>query len=183
VTTSTLEVRSVRLDDPLVRPLLDELAHEYTVRYRDLLDESALRAELDAYPAHELAAPHGDLVLLLLDGEPVSGGAFRRRVEPELGEPARLLTADVRDADGVPTVPTAELKRIWTSSAHRRQGLARRTLAELEARAAAAGYPRLYLTTGPRQPEAVGLYLTSGYTPLFDPAAEPTGPLPFEKWL
>ena len=45
------------------------------------------------------------------------------------------------------------------------------------------GYPRLYLTTGPRQPEAVGLYLRAGYTPLFDPAAEATGPLPFEKWL
>jgi GNAT superfamily N-acetyltransferase len=183
VTTSTLEVRSVALGDPLVQPLLAELAHEYATRYRDLLDEAELQAEMEAYPAHELAAPHGDLVLLLLDGVAVSGGAFRRRTEPELGDPALLRRADVRDADGVPTVPTAELKRIWTSSAHRRRGLARRTLAELEARAAAVGYPRLYLTTGPRQPEAVGLYLTSGYTPLFDPAEEPTGPLPFEKWL
>lgn len=65
-------------------------------------------------------------------------------------------------------------------------GLARRVLAELEAAAAAAGYRRIHLTTGPRQPEAKGLYLATGYTPLFDPAADPApafGPLPFEKNL
>jgi polar amino acid transport system permease protein len=58
-------------------------------------------------------------------------------------------------------------------------------LAELERTAAAAGYRRLYLTTGPRQPEAKGLYLAAGYTPLFDVTADPMtiGPLPFEKPL
>ena len=43
-------------------------------------------------------------------------------------------------------------------------------LALLEERAAAAGYARMYLTTGPRQPEARDLYLAAGWTPLFDPA-------------
>ncbi|MBN1092928.1 hypothetical protein JKP75_10355 [Blastococcus sp. TML/M2B] len=33
------------------------------------------------------------------------------------------------------------------------------------------GYTRLYLTTGPLQPEARALYLAAGWTPLFDPAA------------
>ncbi|WP_456847294.1 GNAT family N-acetyltransferase, partial [Cellulomonas sp. P5_C6] len=72
-----------------------------------------------------------------------------------------------------------------TSTAHRRQGLSRRVLAELETRAVAAGYQRLYLTTGPRQPEAAALYLATGFTPLFDTAADPEeiGPLAFEKWL
>ena len=28
----------------------------------------------------------------------------------------------------------------------------------------------MYLTTGPRQPEARDLYLAAGWTPLFDPA-------------
>jgi hypothetical protein len=35
------------------------------------------------------------------------------------------------------------------------------------------GYSRVYLTTGPRQPEAKHLYLNSGYEPLFDLAADP----------
>lgn len=172
----TLTVRWTGLADPLVRPLLDELAHEYATRYEGVLAVDEIRAELENYPAREFAEPDGALVLLLAEGVPLAGGAFRRRVEPELGDAARR-------AAGRPTVPTAELKRIWTHHAHRRRGLAARVVAELERRAAVQGYPRVYLTTGPRQPEAVGLYLRAGYTPLFDPAEQPTGPLPFEKWL
>lgn len=59
---------------------------------------------------------------------------------------------------------------MWTSSAHRRRGLARRVLTELEERAAARGYSRMFLTTGPLQPEAKALYLAAGWNPLFDPA-------------
>ncbi|MFI2364819.1 GNAT family N-acetyltransferase [Promicromonospora sp. NPDC019610] len=189
---ASLEVRDVRLSDPLVEPLLAGLSVEYRARYHDLLTEEQHRAEMAHYAAEEFAPPVGALVLLLEHGAPVAGGAFRRRLEPELGETARLARADARDADGVPAVPTAELKRIWTHEAHRRRGLARRVLAELETRARALGYPRLYLTTGPRQPEAAGLYRATGYRPLSaaaagapaDPATEqPFGPLPFEKWL
>ncbi|MBI0383949.1 GNAT family N-acetyltransferase, partial [Streptomyces albiflaviniger] len=56
---------------------------------------------------------------------------------------------------------------------------------ELERSAAERGYRRIHLTTGPRQPEARGLYLATGYTPLFDVSADPEtiGPLPFEKGL
>lgn len=192
-----LEVRDVHLSDPLVEPLLAGLSVEYRTRYHDLLTEEQHRAEMAHYAAEEFAPPVGALVLLLEHGAPVAGGAFRRRLEPELGEAARLARADARDVDGVPAVPTAELKRIWTHEAHRRRGLARRVLAELETRARDLGYPRLYLTTGPRQPEAAGLYRATGYTPLtaaaagesadpapVDPAVEqPFGPLPFEKWL
>jgi hypothetical protein len=46
-------------------------------------------------------------------------------------------------------------------------------LAELEAEALRRGYTKLYLTTGPRQPEARNLYLATGYTALFDLAADP----------
>ncbi|MFE4464905.1 GNAT family N-acetyltransferase [Oerskovia sp. NPDC056781] len=193
VPTTAVTIRSVHLHDPLVRPLLDELAHEYASRYRSLLDEDDLRAEMEHYPAADFAAPHGDLVLLLADGEPVAGGAFRRRAEPEVGDPARRTRPDAgphargatHSDDGVPLVATAELKRIWTHSAHRRRGLARQVLGELEQRAAERGYPRIYLTTGPRQPEAAGLYLSAGYTPLFDVTRDPEeiGPLAFEKWL
>lgn len=206
--TEVVEVRSVLLHDPLVRPLLDELAHEYATRYRSLLDEDDLRAEMEHYPAADFAAPDGELVLLLADGEPVAGGAFRRRAEPEVGEPARRTrpgagafarkvaptgstpssarpSRPTHEDDGSPLVATAELKRIWTHSAHRRRGLARQVLVELEERAARRGYQRVYLTTGPRQPEAAGLYLSAGYTPLFDVTRDPEeiGPLAFEKWL
>lgn len=58
-------------------------------------------------------------------------------------------------------------------------------LRELEEQAVRQGYARVYLTTGFRQPEAVGLYLTNGYRALFDTAADPETirSLPFEKWL
>lgn len=80
---------------------------------------------------------------------------------------------------------TAEFKRIWTLPGLRRQGIARRVLQELEAQAARQGYRRVFLTTGFRQPEAVGLYLSHGYTALVDLQADPEtiAHLPFEKYL
>ena len=45
-------------------------------------------------------------------------------------------------------------------------GLARRMLAHLEASAAEAGFEALVLETGTRQPEAIGLYESSGYVPV-----------------
>ena len=65
---------------------------------------------------------------------------------------------------------TVEVKRMWTHSDFRGQGLARVILAELEQEAARRGFTTVVLSTGPRQPEAVRLYLATGYTPLFDPA-------------
>ncbi|HEY1178856.1 MAG TPA: GNAT family N-acetyltransferase [Phytomonospora sp.] len=153
-----LTVIDVPVSDARVEPLLRELGDEYSRRYG-----GDAHAELARYPDEEFTAPYGGVLLLLVEnGEPVAGGAFRRN-------------------DG----NTAELKRIWTHSAHRRRGLARRVVAELEREAGARGYRRVYLTTGPRQPEARGLYLATGYTPLFDTGADPEtiGPLPFEKHL
>ncbi|GAA0474674.1 GNAT family N-acetyltransferase [Streptomyces olivaceiscleroticus] len=151
-----LTVHHTTVTDPLARPLLTELTYEYSTRYEKPVD-------LDReYPPEEFDPPGGAFLLLLEHGRPVAGGAYRRY-----------------DA------ATAELKRIWTDSAHRRRGLARRVLRVLEQDAARRGYTRLYLTTGPRQPEAKGLYLAAGYRPLFDLTADPEsiGPLPFEKDL
>lgn len=183
-TTDLRVVRSYALSDPAVQPMLDELAVEYLTRYSEFFGVDDLRAELERYPAEQFAAPDGDLILILEDGTAVAGGAFRLRAEPELGSAERLSRPDTRDESGLPTVRTAEYKRIWTNSAHRRRGLARQVLAELELRAVALGYERLYLTTGPRQPEAAALYLATGWHPLFDTTDAPTdGPLAFEKWL
>lgn len=136
------------LSDPRVRPLLEELAHEYSSRYGDLFGDTSV--EMNRYPAAAFAAPDGALLILQENGTSVAGGAFRRW-----------------------NATTAELKRIWTHSRHRRRGLARIVLAELEREAARRGYTRLHLTTGPRQPEARSLYLATGYTPLFDLTADP----------
>jgi GNAT superfamily N-acetyltransferase len=155
-----LLVRVVGTRDELARPLFEDLAREYGARYGGTPEQ--VREELERYPAAEFEEPRGVLLLLLEDGAAVAGGAYRRYDER-----------------------TAELKRIWTHPAHRRRGLGRRVLRELERRAAATGYSRLYLTTGPRQPEAKHLYLAAGYRPLFDVDVDPEtiGPLPFEKDL
>jgi GNAT superfamily N-acetyltransferase len=150
VDAGRLTVLSLPMHDPRVRPLLDELAVEYDTRYGDRFGRKAAAEELNRYPAEEFSAPHGTLLIVQEDGQSVAGGAFRR--------------FDRR---------TAEFKRIWTHSAHRRRGLARLVLAELEAEAARRGYSKVYLATGPRQPEAKFLYLNSGYAPLFDPSADP----------
>jgi GNAT superfamily N-acetyltransferase len=113
----------------------------------------ALIAELDAeliqrYPGHDL---HGIaqcgfeeagwvFFVLTVRGEPAGCGAFR------------------------PFQDAAELKRIFVRRPWRGHGLARRILAHLEAEAAAAGYRRAVLETGPLQTEAIGLYRATGWT-------------------
>lgn len=134
----------VAADSALAEPLLIDLEQEYDRRYGNLFGESA-KTELQRYPLESFAAPDGAFVLLVRDGVPIAGGAFKRF-----------------DAS------TSELKRIWTAPTHRRQGLARRVVAELEAESVRRGYARVFLTTGPRQPEAQDLYIATGYTPLFD---------------
>lgn len=151
---------SVAQDDPRARPLLDKLAVEYSSRYGHPLD--TVHRDLVEYPASQFAPPDGGLVVALLDDEPVAGGAFQRYDDH-----------------------TAELKRIWTSEHHRRRGYGSLVVAELERRAAAAGYTDVFLTTGWRQPEAVALYVSAGYTPGFDVDTYPMGPQPhpFRKQL
>jgi ribosomal protein S18 acetylase RimI-like enzyme len=155
-----LRFLAVGQEDPLAEPLLAELAIEYATRYG--ATGQAVARWLRSYPAAEFAAPGGGLLIGLLDGEPVTGGAFRR----------------FDDA-------TAELKRVWTDSRYRRRGHAKALLAELEAEIAARGYRRVYLTTGDRQPEAEALYLSSGYTRLAEPlpAEGEVYPIAFVKAL
>jgi GNAT superfamily N-acetyltransferase len=159
---TSLTVLDLPMDDPRVRPLLDGLAVEYDTRYADLFGRGAAEEELNRYPAGEFAGPDGALLIVQENGSSVAGGAFRRH-GPD----------------------TAEFKRIWTHSMHRRRGLARFVLAELETLAARRGYRKVYLTTGPRQPEAKHLYLNTGYQAQFDLSADPEtiGPLAFTKYL
>lgn len=56
-----------------------------------------------------------------------------------------------------------ELKRVYVSRRGRGQGVAKRLLAVLEAKAIDAGCTVLKLETGPYQPEALALYDATGY--------------------
>jgi GNAT superfamily N-acetyltransferase len=140
--------------------LLDELAVEYAQRYEST--PPAIMTWLTAVPIAEFAPPDGGFIIGEVDGVTVTGGAFQRF-----------------DAQ------TAELKRIWTDSAHRRRGLATALLVELEAIIADRGYRRIYLTTGNRQPEAEALYESAGYTRLSEPLPSrgPVFPIAFTKDL
>lgn len=56
-----------------------------------------------------------------------------------------------------------ELKRMYVVPEHRRKGLSRIVLRELEKIAVERGVRRLVLETGIKQPEAIGLYVSEGY--------------------
>jgi GNAT superfamily N-acetyltransferase len=154
-----LRFLAVGPDDPLAQPLLAELAVEYSQRYGGTPETHLGWLPV---PSGELAPPDGGLLIGLLNGVPVTGGAFRRF-----------------------DVDTVEFKRIWTDSGHRRCGYAKALLAELEATAATRGYRRVYLITGNRQPEAEALYRTNGYTELDEPLPSwgPFHPIAFAKGL
>lgn len=157
----TLRFVAVTHDDPLAAPLLAELAVEYATRYGGT-EQGVMKWLLHEHPAHDFTPPHGALLIGVIGGQPVTGGAFRR-------------------FDNV----RAELKRIWTDSRYRQKGYAKALLVALETEIAARGYRRVYLTTGDRQPEAEALYLSSGYSRLAGPlTTNGEGyPVAFEKTL
>jgi ribosomal protein S18 acetylase RimI-like enzyme len=160
MSATQLEFVPTAMDGTLAQPLLAELAVEYGERYES--PPLMVLAWLKDNPAAEFAPPDGGMLVGLLDGRPVTGGAFCRY-----------------DAD------TAELKRIWTDREHRRRGYARALLAELEAEIARRGYRKIYLMTGNRQPEAEELYESLGYTRLAEPlpSVGPVFPIAFHKEL
>jgi ribosomal protein S18 acetylase RimI-like enzyme len=63
----------------------------------------------------------------------------------------------------LPKDAPAEIKRMWVAPEARGLGLARRFLAELEARAAALGRDTLRLDTNKALDAAIGLYHSSGF--------------------
>lgn len=85
----------------------------------------------------------------------------------------KLRHAVVVHADGVPAACGAirafdeqrcEIKRMFVDPAFRRRGLARHVLTELETWSRELGFTECILETARHMPDAVGLYLSSGYT-------------------
>ena len=129
--------------------VLADLEREYDSRYGDLFGEPA-STEIKRYGTEAFTAPGGTFLLLLRAGQPISAGAFMTVA------PGRV-----------------EFKRMWTHADHRGHGYAKLVLDELEAEARRRGNTEVVLSTGPRQPEAVRLYLRAGYSPLFDVDGDP----------
>jgi len=147
--TQILTTRHTTPLDPQARIVLADLEREYDARYGDHFGQPA-SVEINRYPVEAFSAPSGTFLLIESDGQAIAAGAF--------------MTIDAA---------TAEVKRMWTHADHRGRGLAKLVLAGLETEARRRGFSRIALSTGPRQPEAVRLYLGTGYTPLFDPALTP----------
>jgi len=78
-----------------------------------------------------------------------------------------------------------ELKRMYVEPGSRGHGLGRRILDALEQEARELGYVAVVLETGDKQPEALGLYVSSGYEriPCYEPYASRELSLCFEKQL
>ena len=139
--STDLRIERVAITHPDALVLVEAVQEEYVARYGGR-DESPID------PA-DFEDPLGQFFVGYLDGSPVATAAWRR-------SSVRALGAEV----------TAEIKRMYVVPAAQRRGLARRMLAHLEATAAEAGIEALVLETGMKQPEAIELYLSSGYEPI-----------------
>lgn len=132
----------MRFADPDAAALVAEVQAEYTVRYGGP-DETPMDATV-------FDPPRGAFFVGYVEGVPVAMGGWRFR-------------ADVPGYEGV---PVTEIKRMYVAPGARRAGLAREVLAHLEATAREAGSRVMVLETGIEQPEAIGLYRSSGYEPV-----------------
>ena len=116
---------------------------------------SALIAALDqdlgrrypGEPTNGIDAPEferggGVFAIAYVDGTPAACGAFR------------------------PWGDAAEVKRMFVEPEFRGRGLARKMLRFLEMEATRRGFTRAVLETGRGQPEAIGLYASSGWQPI-----------------
>ncbi|WP_066953299.1 GNAT family N-acetyltransferase [Streptomyces lushanensis] len=136
-----MNIRTVSFDHPDAVRLNDRVQLEYADRYGDEGDITPLD------PA--MFEPPRGLYLIVYDdhGVPVATGGWRGQDRNDDGY-----------ADG-----DAEIKRMYVIPEARGRGLSRRVLAALEDDARAAGRTRMVLETGTKQPEAISLYMSSGY--------------------
>lgn len=165
--------RWVGLEDPLLAGMIADLTSDYVGWYGP-----GAHAEMSRHPAEVFRPPGGGVLALVEGGVAVAAGAFRPRGAGGLGEHGDEPYVAL-DRAGSANGSVAEIKRMWTAADHRRRGLARRVLSELEMAAAEAGYTTMYLSTGWRQSGAIALYLAAGYRPLFDLEGDPA--VPFER--
>ena len=155
------------------------MAAEWIVPVIELADaESAdavgLITELDAElaalypdaPIHlptpaELRGPGVALVIARVAGRAVACGAVRG-LQAGSFDTGRLEGA----SNGAAAGGAAEVKRMYVRPGFRRRGIGRVILDALEHEARRRGAAAVRIETGDRQPDAVALYRTAGYTPI-----------------
>jgi GNAT superfamily N-acetyltransferase len=115
--------------------LLSDLSREIATMYADRGDDGGA-----GFQPEDAEGPRAAFVVAFAGDEPVGCGALRPH-----------------DA------ACGEVKRMYTVPAWRGRGIARLVLDALEGEARAAGYVRMLLETGDRQPEAVRVYERAGY--------------------
>jgi putative acetyltransferase len=109
---------------------------------RDLAERYGAEDEPDGLVPMQMAAPGGIFLIAWRHKQAVGCGGVRRSRE--------------FDAAG-------EIKRMYVVDDARRTGVGRALLDALEAEAVRLGYTRVVLETGTGQPEAIGLYESSGF--------------------
>jgi len=141
-----LEIVRVGYGHPDATLLVDEVQAEYVVRYggpdHTPLDPMMFEPPLGSFYVGYLDLQHRRT--------PVATGAWRFH----------------DDVEAFGTTRVAEIKRMYVVPAARARGLARAMLAHLERTASEGGAEAMVLETGTAQPEAVGLYESSGFTPI-----------------
>ena len=93
-----------------------------------------------ALPREAFLPPEGGFLIGWEHGVPIAGGGFTRH-------------------DSI----TAEIRRMYVVPHERGRGVARLLLIAIESAVRAAGYSRVILDTGPKQPHAEALYRSAGY--------------------
>ncbi|NHD18747.1 MULTISPECIES: GNAT family N-acetyltransferase [unclassified Actinopolyspora] len=134
-----MRIETGAYDHPDAVELIEQLQREYHHRYGG--PDTTPLTPADFLP------PRGVFLIGYCAERPVAIGGWR-------GQEAS--TDGFRDGD-------AELKRMYVAPSARGLGYARAVLAALERAALAAGRKRMVLETGLQQPEAIGLYRSSGY--------------------
>jgi GNAT superfamily N-acetyltransferase len=137
-----LRIEQVPVTHPEAQLLVEAVQQEYVVRYGG-------RDRTPLYPG-ELEPPTGAFFVGYRHDRPAMTGAWRFRHDV-----ARLGSSR-----------PVEVKRMYVDRSARRQGLARRMLAHLEATARTAGAEVMIMETGTAQPEAMALYQAAGYEPV-----------------
>jgi GNAT superfamily N-acetyltransferase len=130
-----------RYNHPDVVRLTADVQAEYVVRY----------GGPDATPVNptQFDPPDGVFLVGEWDGVPVAMGGWR-----------------TQEAGGSSGNRVAEIKRMYVVQSARRHGFAAVILRALERTAAEAGFTRIVLETGQRQPEAIAMYERHSYLPV-----------------
>lgn len=141
--TSGLRIERVDYGHPDALRLIEEVQLVYVERYGGT-DDTPLDAAMFTPPGGSFFVGYDAA------GAAVATGAWRTR----------------SGVEALGSTRTAEIKRMYVVASAQRRGLARVMLAHLEWTAVDQGVEVMILETGSAQPEAIALYLSSGYEPV-----------------